>query len=376
MRVNRTEWIRYGIFIPALVILECFWLEDILRASGNVWLYVILYSFTVAYLLTPLVRLVSSKTGALDYPGERNVHTHPTPLLGGVAIYVSFTITLLANHILSTQVKAVLVAGTLVFFLGVGDDVWGIPAWIKFLVQISIAVIPPLWGIYIDIFPNTLIWHVAEVALTVMWIVGITNAFNFIDGMDGLATGIAAISCFFFGIIAMRTGQQLFLLITMALLGSSLGFLPYNFRHLKSAMLFLGDTGSTFIGFMLACIAVMGEWAEGDPVKALSVPLLIMGVLILDMVYTTVSRLVLGKVGSFTEWLEYTGRDHLHHRLNSLGLSKNESVLFIYSFTAILGTGAVVIGRSSTTEVFLELFQALAIFSLVAILMLRSRRED
>jgi UDP-GlcNAc:undecaprenyl-phosphate GlcNAc-1-phosphate transferase len=374
MKINRVELTRFSILAVLIIAFGHFQLKGIFEKSGNAWLHVMLYSFTLAYLLTPVVRWVSSRTGVMDFPGERNVHTNPTPMLGGVAIYLAFTLTLLMNGVLSVQVKAILVAGSMVFLLGVLDDVWGLSARIKFILQISIALIPSVWGICIDVFPNTFAWHVAEILLTVLWVVGITNAFNFIDGMDGLATGIAAISCFFFGIIAMRTGQQLFLLITMALLGSSLGFLPYNFRQLKSATLFLGDTGSTFIGFMLAYIAVMGEWAENAPVKALSVPLLILGVLILDTAYTTISRVVLRKVSNFTEWLEYTGRDHLHHRLNQLGLSKKESVIFIYALTAVLGIGAVVIGRSSTMEVFLELFQALAVFSLVAILMMRSRK--
>jgi len=375
MRSALIEITRYAIFALIIVASHVFALEALLEASGNRWLFVILYSFSIAYLLTPVVRWFSARTGIFDFPAERKVHRMPTPLLGGVAIFAAFTITILANSIMSTQMKAVLTAGTCMFILGILDDVWGISGRIKFIIQILIALLPPLWGgVYIDIFPSTFYWHVAEVALTVLWIVGITNAFNFIDGMDGLAAGMAAIACFFFGIIAMRTGQQLFLLVTMALLGSSLGFLPYNFRQLKSATLFLGDTGSTFMGFMLACVAVMGEWAEGDPVKALSVPLLILGIIILDTTYTTISRIVYGKVNSFTEWLEYTGKDHLHHRLNTLGLSKKQSVFFIYTLSAILGVGAVVIRRSSTTEVFLELCQAVAIFSIVAILMLRSSK--
>ncbi len=375
MKINRTELVRYGVFAGLIGSFAHFRLKDIFDASGNAWLHIVLYSFVLAYLLTPVVRWCSRTVGVLDYPAERNVHNKPTPLLGGIAIFLAFTITILANGILSTAVKAILIAATLVFLLGVLDDVWGLSARVKFFVQIAVAMIPPLWGVYIDVFPNTPLWHVAEAVLTVLWIVGITNAFNFLDGMDGLAAGIAAITCFFFGLIAMRTGQEVFLLITMALLGSSLGFLPYNFRQIKSATLFLGDTGSTFIGFMLASVAVMGEWAEGDPVKALSIPLLIMGVLILDTVYTTISRVFQRKVSTFNEWLEFTGKDHLHHRLNQLGLSKKESVLFIYAFTAILGIGAVVIRTSSTVDVFLELFQAAAIFSLVAIIMMRSSRE-
>lgn len=349
-------------------------LRNLFMESGNFWLFVLITAFAISYLTVPIVRWFSGRTGIYDFPAERKVHSHPTPLLGGVAIYLAFTLTLLANGILSPPVTVVLIAGSLVFLLGIADDVWGLSAGVKFLFQIAAALILPLCGIYIDVFPDSVLWHTAEIILTVLWVVGITNAFNFMDGMDGLAGGIAAICCFFFGMIGMWTGQETLLLLTMALLGSSLGFLPYNFRQMKSATIFLGDTGSTFIGFMLASLAVMGEWAEGDPLRALSVPLLILGVLILDMVYTTISRVVLRRVRSFTEWIEYTGKDHLHHRLHALGLSQKESVIFIYVLTAILGVGAVVVRRTGSTEVFLELFQALAVFSIVAILMLRSRK--
>lgn len=373
MRFNPVECLRYAIFAISVMAFDYFRVADLFERSGNRWLTVLLAAFTISYLLTPAVRWFSRRTGVFDFPADRKIHARPTPLLGGVSIYAAFFTTVLVIGLASPQMKAVLTAGSLVFFIGILDDVWGVSAGIKFLLQIAIAAIPPLAGVYIDIFPPGTLGNASETVLTIIWIVGITNAFNFMDGMDGLAGGIAAIVCVFFSLIAMRTGQQEFLLVNVALLGGTLGFLPYNFRQLKSATVFLGDTGSTFIGFMLAVIAVMGEWADNDPLKALSIPLLILGVLILDMVYTTISRVVCGKVHSFTEWLEFTGKDHLHHRLNRLGLSMKESVIFIYALTAILGVGAMIIRRSSTTEVFLELFQAVAVFSIVTIIMLRSR---
>ncbi len=373
VRINTVECIRYTIFVLSVMAFDHFRLADLFERSGNRWLTVLLGAFTISYLLTPLVRWFSTRTGVFDFPAERKVHERPTPLLGGVSIYAAFLITMLVTDAATLQMKAVLTAGSLLFVLGILDDVWGVSGRIKFVLQIAVAAIPPLAGVAVDIFPEGILGNAAETGLTIFWIVGITNAFNFLDGMDGLAGGVAAVVCVFFSLIAMRTGQQMFLLVSVALLGGTLGFLPYNFRQLKSATVFLGDTGSTFIGFMLAMIAVMGEWADNDPLKALSIPLLILGVLILDMIYTTVSRVVSGKVHNFTEWLEYTGKDHLHHRLNRLGLSMKESVLFIYALTAILGVGAMIIRRSSTTEVFLELFQAVAVFSIVTIIMLRSR---
>ena len=135
----------------------------------------------------------------------------------------------------------------------------------------------------------------------------------------------------FLGILAIKTMQPYLVLLSVALAGSCLGFLPYNLRYKKPAVIFLGDAGSTFMGFMLAGMILMGGWGGEDPIKAYAMPMLIMGIFIFDMVYTTVSGIASKKVINLNEWLEFTGKDHLHHRLTSLGLSAKQTV-FLFTF--------------------------------------------
>jgi len=151
---------------------------------------------------------------------------------------------------------------------------------------------------------------------------GITNSLNFFDGMDGLTV----ICSVFLSILAIQTHQLYLLILSIALAGSCLGFLPYTFRFKNPAIIFLGDAGSTFMGFMLASMIIMGDWGSKAPIKAYAMPILIMGIFIFDMTYTTISRIASHKVVNFREWLEFTGKDHLHHRLTTLGLSAKQTV--------------------------------------------------
>jgi len=157
-----------------------------------------------------------------------------------------------------------------------------------------------------------------------------------------------------------------------ALLGACMGFLAFNFRP---AVIFLGDGGSTFLGFTLACLAVRGTYAETDSTVALFVPLLIMGIIIYDVVFITISRIQRGEVRSFREWIEYTGRDHLHHRLNNLGLTEAQTVLFIYLLSIFMGTGAIVLVVRAEIDRYLVLAMALIVFVAITILMELGRQH-
>jgi UDP-GlcNAc:undecaprenyl-phosphate GlcNAc-1-phosphate transferase len=158
--------------------------------------------------------------------------------------------------------------------------------------------------------------------------------------------------------------------ITIVLTGSCLGFLIFNF---KPASIFLGDTGSTFLGFTLAGIAIMGGWAENDPKVALSLPLLILGIFIFDMTYITIARILRGRVKSFREWIEYTGKDHLHHRLVSLGFTETQTVLFIYLITVCLGIGGINLKATQDIRIYFELLQGFCVLAIIVILMLAGR---
>ena len=208
-------------------------------------------------------------------------------------------------------------------------------------------------GIILTIFPNTKFGLILNALITFLWVVGITNAFNFIDGMDGLATGIGAISALFLGIVALQTNQYLLMLLSFTLMGGCLGFLPFNFKRNKPATIFLGDTGATFIGFMLASLAIMGEWDVRGSIKTYSMPLLIFSLLIFDTMYIFIARISTKKVTTLKSLLDYSARDHIHHRLSALGFSNWQTVLILYLLSAVMGLSAVILKNGRTIDAIL-----------------------
>ena len=223
------------------------------------------------------------------------------------------------------------------------------------------------FGIVLDLFPQTVWGYWLNVLFTILWIIGITNAMNFIDGMDGLAPGIGVIIALFMGIVAFQTDQPFMGWIAIAMMGSCLGFLPFNFGLKRPASIYLGDTGSTFIGFMLAALAIKGNWADNSRIVSFSAPVLIFWILIYDMAYITIERIVTGKVKSLKEWIDYVGTDHIHHRLYNLLGDKRKAVLFIYFLCATLGISAITLRYARPIDGVLLVVQAFLITVIVSI---------
>jgi UDP-GlcNAc:undecaprenyl-phosphate GlcNAc-1-phosphate transferase len=326
-----------------------------------------------------VVRRIASRLNIVDTPDKRKIHDGSIPLLGGVAVYVAFASAIIYNNAFSVELKGVAVGATIVFIVGLIDDVKRLSAKLKLFVQMIAVAIMIHYGVVADFLPNVWWGKLLETLITFMWMLGITNSVNFFDGMDGLATGLTIICSAFLGILAIQTHQPYLIILSIALAGSCLGFLPFNLRYKKPAVIFLGDAGSTFMGFMLAGMIIMGEWGSKDPIKAYAMPILIMGIFIFDMIYTTISRIASKKIVNFNGWLEYAGKDHLHHRLTSLGLSAKQTVFFIYFLTASLGLSALVLRNGNLIDVLLLLIQATFIYLIIVILMirvqLRNRRE-
>jgi UDP-GlcNAc:undecaprenyl-phosphate GlcNAc-1-phosphate transferase len=358
----------------ALVLLFLFPVKSWFVQEGLRWLYILLFAFLLSFLLVRPVRAYALAVGILDHPDARKLHGEPTPLLGGVAIYLAFLGSLLANSILTPPLWGLLTAGTLVILVSRLDDARALPASLKLGVILLATGIVIASGISLTLFPAATLWgQVLNVLLTILWIVGITNAMNFLDGMDGLAAGLAAIAAFFLGVIAYQSQQVFVGWVAAALLGSTLGFLPYNFRPGKRATIFLGDAGANFLGFILASLAVMGEWAK-DGLADLAAPILIFGVLIYDMIYITVDRVASGKVKSVREWIDYVGLDHLHHRMEAVLGRREHAVLFIYALSISLSIGATVLLMGSPLSSTLLIGQAASIFLILTILERRARR--
>jgi len=334
-------------------------------------LYLLLFAFLLSFLFTPVIRYVATKLRILDIPEERKIHKKPIPLLGGLAIYISYVVTIFFNFSFSIELKGVVIGGTIILLVGLIDDIWKVSATWKLVSQILASSVLIAFGVKLSFLPNNWWGNGGEIILTIIWVVGITNAVNFFDGMDGLAAGLTAICSLCFFIVAAITHQGYIGFLTIALAGSCLGFLKYNF---KPATIFLGDSGSTFLGFTLAGIAVMGGWAEKNPKVALSLPILILSVFIFDMIYITIARSLDGKVRNLKEWIEYTGKDHLHHRLVNLGFMETETVLFIYLIAACLGISGINLKTTGDLKIYFELLQGFYIFIIVVILMLAGRK--
>jgi UDP-GlcNAc:undecaprenyl-phosphate GlcNAc-1-phosphate transferase len=330
--------------------------------------YLVGTAFAITFFAVPVVHRLALWRGVVDLPSARKVHLTPTPLLGGVAVFVGFAVTVLLNFSFSRPLKGVALGATIVVAVGVVDDVVEMPAWLKLLGQLAAAGVALVYGVELLLVPHW--WPAATLLnalLTVLWLLTVTNAIQFLDGMDGLATGLGVIAAIFFGIAALQTNQRYLLYLSAAMAGACLAFLPYNFRP-GGARIFLGDGGASFVGFMLAGLAVMGEWSDRSPAVALCTPLLILAVPLFDIGYVGVGRILTGKVSTVVGWLAYTGKDHIHHRFEALGLSKAQSVLLIYFIAATLGLSAIQLTGSPAEEAIVILFQAVCVLAIIAIL--------
>lgn len=341
---------------------------------GRRWLYILSFSFCVSYLLLPFARMIALRLKILDYPSNRKIHTDPTPLLGGIPIFIAFTGGILVNSILDQEMGFILLGAALMTLTGLLDDAFTLSARLKLACQLLATVIVILAGVQLTLFPPVWWGWVGNLFLTVLWVMGITNALNFMDGMDGLATGLSVITAGFMGIVAFQTNQPLMGWLSAAMVGSCLGFLPYNFRRKAPASIFLGDAGSTFLGFTLASLAVKGNWAENSIIDIVA-PILIFGVLIFDMIHLTVDRIASGQVKDFRGWLEYVGQDHLHHRIAALLHSPRQSVLFIYLLSICLGLSAIALRNARTVDAFILILQAAIIVVIVTILERKGNRR-
>jgi UDP-GlcNAc:undecaprenyl-phosphate GlcNAc-1-phosphate transferase len=345
------------------------YVKKIFFEGGFRWLYILFFSTSLSFFLTPIMRLVAFRFKMLDIPSERKLHSEPTPLLGGLGVYIAVVIPLLLNQIMDRGGMAILLGGTGLFLLGIINDKKEIPASIRLLVQIIITAFIIRSGISLTLFTeDTFMGSSVNLFLSVLWIVGITNSMNFFDGMDGLAAGLSIITAFFIGMIAFMGEQPILGWMAVAILGASLGFLPYNLRVKGPATIFLGESGSAFLGFLLSSLAIKGEWSENNPLVSLTAPLLIFAVFIYDTIYITISRVLGGRVKNFREWIDYVGKDHIHHRMDALLQGKRKSVILIYFIAVSLGLTALLIKRATTEMALLLLFQAIIILGIITIL--------
>lgn len=317
-------------------------------------IFAFIVSFAFTFATTPLVRRFAFKIGAIDIPKDnRRMHKKPTPRIGGLAIIFGFTVATLCFAQPSRQLYGTLAGAAIIAVMGVIDDCKNLPAKLKFVIQIIAALVVVFAGdIKIDVFtnPNFLsdnpYWVLPEwlsVTLTVIWIVFITNAVNFIDGLDGLAAGVSAIMSISLVFISIRVGEYSIAILGIALMGSCFGFLPFNFNPAK---IFMGDTGSTFLGFMLATLSIQGVF-KSYAVISFAVPLLILGLPVFDALFAMIRRILRGQSPMTAD------RGHLHHRLVDMGFSQKQTVFILYAISGVLGITAVLLAESGVLRALL-----------------------
>jgi UDP-GlcNAc:undecaprenyl-phosphate/decaprenyl-phosphate GlcNAc-1-phosphate transferase len=343
---------------------------------GQRWVWLLVFSCLASFVLVPISARLSVRLGVMDIPGGRKDHEEPTPLLGGLAVFCSVVISIFLNGIITPVLITVISASGVILAIGILEDRFKLVEWVRLLAQAAAFMMVAMAGVQLHLFHPTPLGQALNYALSFLWVVGITNAMNFIDGMDGLCAGIAMTISFFLGAVAYLTWQTELGWLSVTLLGAVAGFFPYNFSPKRRARVFLGDAGSSSLGFALACLALIGEWSDNDPIVSFSTPLLIFGVLIYDMAYTNLSRIVTGRVKGIRELLAYTGHDYFHHRMSVVLGGRRLTVAFLVLVNAIFGLGALALMDAGFFTAVALLVQTLAVFLIISLVEIGCRDRD
>ena len=329
-------------------------------------LFAFILALAISFACTPAVRMLAIKIKAVDVPKDnRRMHKVPIPRMGGLAIFAGFLVSVLFFVPLGTEFRSILIGALILVVLGIIDDIVALKPRTKFAGQIIAALIPALSGVSIHGIVNPFVpgqystLGIFSIPLTVIWIVGITNAVNFIDGLDGLACGVSAIATVTMFIIAVLFGEIYIALMMAALAGACLGFLPYN---MNPAKIFMGDTGSMFLGYILATVSIQGLF-KFYAVISFAVPFILLGLPIFDTGFAIVRRLLKGQSPLQAD------RGHVHHRLIDLGFDQKQSVAILYTFSALMGLTAVILARTNESKLIILAIAVLVCFFLAMSLM-------
>ena len=336
-------------------------------------LFAFIIALLVAFASTPAVKMLAVRIKAVDIPKDaRRMHKVPIPRAGGLAIFAGFLVSSLLFLPMTGQFRAILLGALLLVVLGIIDDVVALDAKIKFVGQIVAALIPALSGVVISGFVNPFSESnyfslgIFSIPVTILWIVGITNAVNFIDGLDGLACGVSAIATITMFIIAILFQEAQIALMMAALAGACLGFLPYN---MNPAKIFMGDTGSMFLGYILAVTSIQGLF-KFYAVISFAVPFILLGLPIFDTGFAIIRRILKGQSPLQAD------RGHVHHRLIDLGFDQKQSVAILYAFSALMGLTAVLLAKTSESKLIILALAVIVCFFLGMTLMAFEKRHQ
>ena len=337
----------------------------------------IVLAFLISFAMTPIVKNFAIKVGAIDVPNDaRRMHDHPIPRMGGLAIFIGFLLTVVLFADLTKQIQGVLLGAIIIAALGAIDDIVSLNAWTKLLGQLVAAAVAVFHGVVIHLVMNPNIFSEnafillegLSIPLTILWIVGVTNAVNLIDGLDGLACGVSAIASLTMFVVALLVSESNVAVALAALMGACLGFLPYN---MNPAKIFMGDMGALLLGYVLATTSAIGMF-KFYAVVTFIVPLLALALPLLDTAFAIVRRLLKGQSPFSPD------RGHFHHRLVDMGLSQKQAVAIMYAMSAMLGLCAVVVVSTGTVRIcllVLAAFVALAIGKFITDAFIRSDKH-
>lgn len=325
---------------------------------------VLLAGFAASLILTGLVREISRRLDLMDRPGAHKQHLEATPTLGGLGVFGGFTVAVLAAGLLSPGVQAFLLGGLFIVLVGLLDDLRGVSANVKLGALAAATALLMEVGVFLRAFALPL---PLAFILTFLWMGLVASAFNGVDNADGAASGLAGLSALFAFGIAWATFQKDLALVALALGAACAGFLWWNYPRPR-ARIFLGDSGSFFIGFCLAAMVVLGEWA-GSGLKAVLMGVTLLAVPLFDFGMILISRGLHGKYRTWTDPITMCARDHTHHRLVALGLSGREALLVMYLLAVLTGTCAVAMANLGLNQA-LTLFGGLVFLGLILALWL------
>lgn len=331
---------------------------DIIKIGAS-----LLTALIVCFAAAPPVGIFAKKVGAMDVPTDgRRMHDHPIPRHGGLAIFLGFLVAVLLFSDLDRQVWGIILGSVIIVALGALDDIVSLSPMVKLAGQTVAAVVAVAFGVRIEFIANPIFWsdtpfisfQALSIPITVCWIVVITNSINLIDGLDGLACGVSAISSLSILVISLIMGNVETAILLAAVLGACVGFMPYN---INPAKMFMGDAGALLLGYILSTVSVIGL-LKFDAVISFTVPLLALALPLFDTCFAIVRRVSKGRSPMSAD------RGHLHHRLIDIGLTQKQSVAVLYAVSAVMGLAAVLMTVIGELKI---LVLALAICAVISV---------
>jgi len=336
-------------------------------------------SALISVVFTKIAVFIIPRLNIMDEPNERKIHTKPIPRMGGAAFSAAFLLTLVCSVYLLSDIiqqqtslftpskhalKGLVIGCTGAMIIGVLDDIFSINAIFKLTGLFILTYIVSHYGVIIN-FPFP---YAVNLILTMIWVAGMTSAINALDHMDGLSGGICMIAAAVFFTVSLQTNQFFWGLVSIAMVGSLAGYLVFNWHPAK---IFMGDSGSFFLGFTLAAMSVMGGWST-SPVKAAIIPLAVLSLPIYDLIYVLVSRHLNGTTKTLKEAVVYCGKDHIGHRIQKLGFSIPNTVRLIWLISAAIALGAVVIRQTNLLE-SIFLFSQIILFYIIVLIFMNKK---